>query len=607
MSGPKKHCEFLDSTGDTRTKRDTTVGVIRTVSQDGPSLGGVRDCPAGREAGFDSVRYHPDRRDDDMIPGDLFFDPDVFNNASYPGSSDSGSRSAECPSERPEPSRCDPLTRFMSRFSRSRRLPASGPEESKGPDSRPEDTLESIDQSPFRRIEAPSIGHSEPQGRRKRRFLSVRSAVLAALFLCSCGAWLYFYHIDGYRVESSLLFLCSDDESPQSRHWSLDKEFGLLKNPRLFHFTAQELCPLPGNRAAKVQGCIRPATADDSPEQPARCSIDGGKTDRVEFAGWLADNMTVASHGNTGMAVISITGKDPEFLKTVLASYINHYRDFRDELIHKESALRGVKRSKPDPGQSPEACTDVSEQIEKLEGQLSAGRLAVEFMKSGTDRFSGFVPEEAAAGIPGLGNLQSKLVDLEMQKKALEIRFSSQSREVRTVGEQITAVKNMIRDQLRHRSAYLEKRLRDLEARRAPLTKKQRPVAGAGVSEPGCSRSEGSTESDPDGGNCLQVLHEPYVAKKPLIVTSGRYARDLVSSIREGLDCVMQDLRVRLSTFPFTCGVNRPPTIRKAHKTPEKGLRAGSSGQPSLPAAIDRTAKVNDPGDRIRHAALPTP
>ena len=92
---------------------------------------------------------------------------------------------------------------------------------------------------------------------------------------------------------------------------------------------------------------------------------------------------------------------------------------------------------------SPES---ISRRLQKIELQLRECELVLQLLDSGKGVFSGFVPDNNITGISSLVRFQERIVQLEINKRALAVRFTPSSKEIQAIDVEIQGIKTAMRE-----------------------------------------------------------------------------------------------------------------------------------------------------------------
>jgi hypothetical protein len=159
-------------------------------------------------------------------------------------------------------------------------------------------------------------------------------------------------------------------------------------------------------------------------------------------------------------------------------------------------------------------------------------QLALHFLQKGTGVFSGFVPDGNVTGITSLAQFQDRIVQLEIKKRALEVQFTPESREIRSLDLEIQGIKRAMRECLVEHIAFLKQGKERLLA--------QHVHAEADTGHAGNHRlvnDKALFKGDLSDGNAWFIIREglymlrdkPAVTKRPLLVKAGDLTHRLVA------------------------------------------------------------------------------
>jgi len=146
--------------------------------------------------------------------------------------------------------------------------------------------------------------------------------------------------------------------------------------------------------------------------------------------------------------------------------------------LEDDKKSRLVEIRKPLSADSIACLNKVREQLQIVESQRNGCEVALNLMKDGKSVFSGFVPELADTGLGSHKVFQARIAELELKRKSLLAKFTPKSREVRTVDEEIAAVRESFKECLAAYMAYLDQRKAYLIARRAELQRGSTAITG---------------------------------------------------------------------------------------------------------------------------------
>ncbi len=108
-------------------------------------------------------------------------------------------------------------------------------------------------------------------------------------------------------------------------------------------------------------------------------------------------------------------------------------------------------------GSSMISASLVSRRLQEIELRLRECELIMQLLDSGKGAFSGFVPENNITGISSLARFQEKVVQLEINKQALAVRFAPASREIQAIDQEIQGVKAAMRECVQANLRFFQK------------------------------------------------------------------------------------------------------------------------------------------------------
>ncbi|MGC8906332.1 MAG: hypothetical protein ACP5M0_02700 [Desulfomonilaceae bacterium] len=376
----------------------------------------------------------------------------------------------------------------------------------------------------------------------KTRRRTVVPAIAAALLLL---AFLYLAQPKPYSVETRLMFISGDGRMPDPQGWSLDKETKYFNNTNVVYTLAQKLFEGQGgpSAAGRPQDQENPA----APHRKRRIISDG--RDRFknpgEFIKWFvkASSLETDSSSVPARITLKLTGKDPKFLKTVSENYVRSYVEFR-RTVPTPAVMQASASNPPDHAAAPPALKTINERLQTFDIQEREYELALNLIDSGKSHFAGFIPKESMVEANSLAHFQQKIVQLELTKNSLSLKYAPESRELRTVEAEIQAARKAMRqclvEQLRfvkHNKELLLTQKMELEKGLvAPAeAKPQTPQAP----QPAPVKQAVSADGPVPLGNGLYLIWDaPSLKEKPLLSKVGDAAGRLASGVQQSIDSV---------------------------------------------------------------------
>lgn len=369
------------------------------------------------------------------------------------------------------------------------------------------------------------------QGLREKALVRLWSLDPKKAAICSLGVLgvvllIGYLYWEPYYVETKLLFIDSDGaaEGKGKAGLPVEREIELLKNVELVDFLA-------GDTFRRVYGEARrggtgPAALAQWDSGEAAPTADEPRfSSPGQFSKWLQKALAFRTEasGGVGKATLRLAGGQPDFLKTVMAAYVDGYAEHR-RMLETEGRLLSQNSPRSQPRESEAQLPKLLyEQLDKIELQRQRYQLALHFLDSGTGAFSGFVPDGNVTGASSLAQFQDRIVQLEIKKRGLEVQFTPESREIRSLDMEIQGVKRAMRECLVEQIAFLKRGKEQLLAQHDP------EGAGKGMVRAGLADGKSLSESDIAGNRALFVIKaglymlrdRPAVTKRPLLVKAG--------------------------------------------------------------------------------------
>ena len=244
---------------------------------------------------------------------------------------------------------------------------------------------------------------------------------------------------------------------------------------------------------------------------------------------WFTKNLRINREVSDHAARITfnLSGSDPEMMSKLIDGYIGSYIDSRaaseahapvtEPVGVQNTALPRVTSgagSETDITSGP--LKSVDEKLRKLDQTdqeyVSALRLLSKDRLIGvTDAnvFRGFVPESELASHSALAKLQSRVVELAVQKNALQVKFAPSSREIQAIEQEIRGVREAMRQYLNEQRQFVQARRGEFLSERSELLR-QKALSHA--------ENEGSSQA-PQQSQVSQQKRRPSLGNLP----SGRF------------------------------------------------------------------------------------
>lgn len=208
---------------------------------------------------------------------------------------------------------------------------------------------------------------------------------------------------------------------------------------------------------------------------------------------WFTKNLRINREVSDHAARITfnLSGSDPEMMSKLIDGYISSYIDSR---AASESHAPSTESVGAQNTALPKATTGVSGETDITSGPLkavdeklrkldqtdqeyvSALRLLSKDRLIGvTDAnvFRGFVPESELASHSALAKLQSRVVELAVQKNALQVKFAPSSREIQAIEQEIRGVREAMRQYLNEQRQFVQARRGEFLSERSELLRQK--------------------------------------------------------------------------------------------------------------------------------------
>jgi len=353
-----------------------------------------------------------------------------------------------------------------------------------------------------------------------------------------------------YQVETKLIYLSGDRKCKDSPGLPMEKEIEILQSSPVALLAAQHLArvnsedPNDWERDAGHSTALREDRVT-APTDPAQMLHSAGS-----YVKWLAENLSMHPEisGGTAKVTLRLQGQEPELLKAVLDTYVQRYVDYRLSLDTQSNGRAEEPLPSSDPLAGTKGTDPIIDRLADIELRERACKLAVKLIDSGKGVFSGFVPETNLMGLSSLAKFQDKIVQLEITKRALLVKFTPNSREIAALDSEIQGVRKAMREYLGEHLRFLKEGREDLMAQRREQQHKRGPVTGGGKASP--AEFRGRLENGDawfavrDG--LYMLRSRPVVTGKPLLVHAAQY-KDRLMAYFSGSPVTQEDRTSRLS------------------------------------------------------------
>lgn len=332
-----------------------------------------------------------------------------------------------------------------------------------------------------------------------------------------------------YTVETRLMFIVADRKALERENWSPMRELSLLQNPKTSSILSSRYFNImdPMNIFNKVDAnSIDNLFSQSTSVNPMSVRKDLYRTP-AEFESWLSRSISFEPdfYGGQNGVSIKLTGADPQLLKGVLVDYVSSYVDMRRMISAKAREKSGTHAPAVASENSANLknLENLKERIRKLDTLLSDYQMAMKLLESNNGSTNSFSLDPSSPIFPTVARFQDKIIQLEIERGALETRFTPQSREIKSLEYQIDGVKGLLNQYIIEQVKYLDKDKEMLMAQKTELeNSSQRKAENTEAEEKkDMSKSSGMLASGAKWyflNEGLSVINEnPFVSSKPLL------------------------------------------------------------------------------------------
>ena len=286
--------------------------------------------------------------------------------------------------------------------------------------------------------------------------------LLFALVFALVVVGFYLLALQPYTVETKLVFIIGDSKSVDREGWSPVRELSILQNPGTGSLLSkryyQGLDPsslFARNDKNSLDSLSFTATATD----PSTVKKNLFKNPK-EFESWLSKSMSFEPDLASGQSrlAIRLTGSDPALLKGVLQDYVGSYVDLRRAIDAqaKEKATISIPQQ-TDNSVKEKSLQRLDEKIQQLDALRYEYQIALNLMDSGGGSLSAVSLDSKNPASTTLMRFQDKIIQLEIERGALESRYTQESREIKSIDFQIQGVRGLMKQYLVEQVDYLKK------------------------------------------------------------------------------------------------------------------------------------------------------
>ncbi len=398
---------------------------------------------------------------------------------------------------------------------------------------------------------------AQSSGIEKRRSYGKLGLILLLLIVGGAGYY-YAAYIDRYVVEASILLLNAGPEQTDRRAWPHRKEIALLTSPKLLKMTAEDhVRTRRAANARRPRGPVSRGMVGDRDAGAIGSENAVLQTDPGKLVKWLSDRLTITGKPSAGLATLRLDGTDPDFLTSVLSTYLARYESYRNSLLKREAAQEKQQAVSTVQAAVSGSVAETDDRLHMVEDRIKGCEFALGLMRSGRGVFRGFVPETDVPGVPSLASFQKKIVELEIKKKALEVRFKPGSRELRSVDMEIAGIRKAMKERIQEHLKFLNNTKTTLLAKRKELETER------------INRSTPTPHAVPahemiadlhkkEMGDGLYLVEKPHIVKKPVLRVAGDYVGAELDKVPGRIEAFLFRSASALNTFPFTCEIGSP-------------------------------------------------
>lgn len=217
---------------------------------------------------------------------------------------------------------------------------------------------------------------------------------------------------------------------------------------------------------------------------------------------WFRKSLKIDRDVSEHAARISfnLTGSDPMLMSKLVDGYISSYIESKAAIdaqtpimessvtANTQPSVNNGAKSAPVTSPESEAISNnlkiVDEKLRKLDEvdqeYVSAQKLLSRdrlIGSSDANVFRGFMPESDLATNSALAKLQSRVVELAVQKNALQVKFAPSSREIQAIEQEIRGIREAMRQYLTEQRQFVQARRGELLAERAEVLRKKALVS----------------------------------------------------------------------------------------------------------------------------------
>jgi hypothetical protein len=313
--------------------------------------------------------------------------------------------------------------------------------------------------------------------RPRRRKIVALSGTLVFIVGLVTGTLLIWREIpEVYHAEARLTYVSS--QTKDNLEAQISKELFVLHSPEILGFSANDSRE-GGPDAEREHAAVQDNSAGSVQKLPVwNIPATFPVKEDGSYASWFNKNLSITQETSGPRATVNLKlkGKEPEAVKQLLDTYVTQYADYRREIEAESKELSEPRAAEENLVVPDKEIRLLVDQLSVLERQERNCTLALALIDSGKGVFSGFVPGNDLTGIPVLAKFQEKIVELEISKKSLLVRFTPKSREIMSVDQEIKGIKAAMREYIEAHLHFLRRGRLELAAQKQELEQKREPV-----------------------------------------------------------------------------------------------------------------------------------
>jgi hypothetical protein len=362
----------------------------------------------------------------------------------------------------------------------------------------------------------------------------------AAILFCVGGLFaavlvgaVSFWYQSSYEVEAKVLFLGGDHKVKGLETWSIGDELRTLSCPEVASSAAQEVLMAFPDASGNGKGVQLQQVSWGAGNANSAATMMPAMSESNGLALWRRNELSVEpveSNGATGFR-LKMRGPDADLLKGALSAYIRRYLEYRNTLVTCSSTEIRQAAGEPESTCDTNEALSLDSQLRKLELLRRSFELALQSMDNGKGTFKGFIPDVSIAATPSLARFQDKLLELEIKKRGLAVQYTQNSKEIRSIDQEIRGVKGAMRECLSEYVEFLKQGKKGLVSQKAG--QEQRKGSKESVEKQASRNSSGQLPNGDAWYRTRDGLYVftsgPYVVSEPALARLGQCTRSFLA------------------------------------------------------------------------------